>query len=301
MNSVHLRLYFIPALKITELPVKRFFRYSFDHAPTFDALGGEKKASVDFDSIPEDLLLTFSIDMQRSWLAFPQQSVHDLDNIRLADIPDRAVGVKATLQLESIIVEGHARDMPTSAAPRGLQLELSPLAASNDSVKTNTIVMANLGYFQLKANPGLWEFKIREGKSSEVFVMDSIGAQGWVSEGVEKTGNEITVLTLEGVTMYPRLSRRAGQEMTQLLDESEGSVAKSGESEVIGGMVDKFKSMSVLLRSYFLLTNWILTCAVVGSPSSLAKPDQRISSSKRKQRSTSSPSHPDSFTKGCHS
>ena len=116
-------------------------------------------------------------------------------------------------------------------------------SASNESVKTNTIVMANLGYFQLKANPGLWEFKIREGKSSQVFEMDSIGAQGWVSEAVEKTGNEIAVMTLEGVTMYPRLSRRAGQEMTQLLDESQ-AVAKASEGGVvIGGLVDKFKSM----------------------------------------------------------
>ena len=242
MKSVHLRLHFIPSLKILELPIKRFFRYSFDHEPTFDAFGMERTASVDFDSIPEDVLLTFAIDMQRSWLAFPQHSIHDLDNIRLADVPDREAGVKATLQLESIIVEGHAREMPSSAAPRGLQLELAPLAASNDSVKTNTIVMANLGYFQLKANPGLWSFSIREGKSSEVYAMESIGAQGWVSEGIEKTGNEIAVMTLEGVTMYPRLSRRAGQELTQLLDESQ-AVAKSEGGVVIGGLVDKFKTM----------------------------------------------------------
>lgn len=33
----------------------------------------------------------------------------------------------------------------------------------------DTIVMANLGYFQLKANPGAWILRLREGRSSEIY------------------------------------------------------------------------------------------------------------------------------------
>lgn len=33
----------------------------------------------------------------------------------------------------------------------------------------DTIVMANLGYFQLKANPGAWILRLRQGRSSDIF------------------------------------------------------------------------------------------------------------------------------------
>ncbi len=33
----------------------------------------------------------------------------------------------------------------------------------------DTIVMANLGYFQLKATPGAWGLRLREGRSQDVY------------------------------------------------------------------------------------------------------------------------------------
>ena len=35
----------------------------------------------------------------------------------------------------------------------------------------DTIVMANLGYFQLKAAPGAWMLRLREGRSSEIYTI----------------------------------------------------------------------------------------------------------------------------------
>lgn len=35
--------------------------------------------------------------------------------------------------------------------------------------QVDTIVMANLGYFQLKANPGAWLLKLRNGRSAEIY------------------------------------------------------------------------------------------------------------------------------------
>lgn len=124
---MHLRVHFNPSLRLADLPVKRFYQYSFPLAPSFDSVSGaEVQPAVKFQGIPEDVLLTFATDLQQSWLAFPKTSVHDLDNIRLADLPrwSREEGVKAVLELESIIVEGHAREVPSGAAPRGLQVEL---------------------------------------------------------------------------------------------------------------------------------------------------------------------------------
>jgi UDP-glucose:glycoprotein glucosyltransferase len=39
------------------------------------------------------------------------------------------------------------------------------------------IVMANLGYFQLKANPGAWILKLRHGKSSEIYDITNVDGQ----------------------------------------------------------------------------------------------------------------------------
>lgn len=33
----------------------------------------------------------------------------------------------------------------------------------------DTIVMANLGYFQLKAGPGAWLLRLREGRSRDIY------------------------------------------------------------------------------------------------------------------------------------
>lgn len=240
-SIVHLRLHLNPNRVLAEVPIKRFFQYSFDTSLRFDETTGlEVPASVDFLNIPETLLLTFATDLQRSWLAFPKQSIYDLDNIRLADIAStaRQTGIEAVLELESIIVEGHARDMPTGAPPRGLQLELSSRAANST---VDTIVMANLGYFQLKANPGAWRLSIREGKSEEVFEIESIGVEGMNSPDVAVTGNLLAVTTLEGVTLHPRFRRRAGHEKTELLNDN---AAKSKMKSA--GVINRFKSMYVV-------------------------------------------------------
>ena len=35
----------------------------------------------------------------------------------------------------------------------------------------DTIVMANLGYFQLKAGPGVWSLRLREGRSHDLYTV----------------------------------------------------------------------------------------------------------------------------------
>lgn len=120
--------------------------------------------------------------------------------------------------LEALLVEGHAREMPSSQPPRGLQLELQ-----RGSTVVDTIVMANLGYFQLKAGPGPWDIALRKGKGLDIFEFESIGSTGWKSGPVEETGQSLTVMTLEGLTLYPRLRRRKGQELQDLMDADSGN------------------------------------------------------------------------------
>lgn len=240
-STVHLRLYLNPSRYLSELPIKRFYQSTFPHQPVFNPeTGAEVEPLVEFNGIPEDVLLTFAMDLQRSWLAFPKESVHDLDNIRLADLPAsaRAEGVQAVFELESIIVEGHAREIPAGSPPRGLQLELKSVEEGSTAT-VDSLVMSNLGYFQLKANPGPWRLGIRNGKSSEVFKMESTGAEGWKSGEVAETGDTLVVTTLEGLTIYPRFRRRPGQEHTDLTDER----AAVGKDSKPASLVDRVQTL----------------------------------------------------------
>ena len=47
------------------------------------------------------------------------------------------------------------------------------LGTKQEPVVMDTIVMANLGYLQLKSNPGRWFLKLREGRSSEIYDITS--------------------------------------------------------------------------------------------------------------------------------
>lgn len=107
--------------------------------------------------------------------------------------------------------------------------------------------MSNLGYFQLKASPGPFRLGIRQGKSSDVYSFESIGAEGWKSGDVSKTGDSLLVSTLEGLTLYPRLGRNPGYETVQLLDEKEVVVPKNE------GLVQRIKNMCVAARLCFEL------------------------------------------------
>ncbi len=50
----------------------------------------------------------------------------------------------------------------------GLEYALGTRSAP---VMFDTIVMANLGYFQLKAGPGVWVLQLRDGRSSQIYAI----------------------------------------------------------------------------------------------------------------------------------
>lgn len=74
--------------------------------------------------------------------------------------------VAAEYELEHLLLEGHCFDVSSGQPPRGLQFTLG---TASEPVIVDTIVMANLGYFQLKANPGAWILKMRKGRSDEIY------------------------------------------------------------------------------------------------------------------------------------
>ena len=214
LDGVYIKLLLNPKDKVEELPVKRFYRFVIDSKPMFDESGKTVSPYAVFGSLPSEALLTAGMDVPPAWLVAPKASVHDLDNIKLAAMK---TDVEADYELQHILIEGHSRE-GKGGPPRGVQLVLG---THKEPFITDTIVMANLGFFQFKANPGFYNIKLKEGKSSEVFTIGSIGAQGW-SPVPGDEGTELTLMDFQGATVYPRLERLPGHENADVLEETEG-------------------------------------------------------------------------------
>ncbi|KAG5458606.1 MAG: UDP-glucose:glycoprotein glucosyltransferase-domain-containing protein [Olpidium bornovanus] len=190
------------------MPIKRFYRYVLSPELRADNKTGRLLPPLaEFQNVPTDPLLTLGTDVIGPWVVSAVESGHDLDNIRLRSA-DSKRGVEAVMELENILVEGHARDMTTGGPPRGLQFVLStrnPPESLSEHHLVDTIVMANLGYFQLKGNPGLWTLGLREGRSAELFNVESVGTQGWHSGDVGEIGTSVVVRSFGGVVIFPRV------------------------------------------------------------------------------------------------
>ncbi|KAK4535991.1 hypothetical protein CDCA_CDCA07G2016 [Cyanidium caldarium] len=117
--------------------------------------------AVRFEALPERRILTVSLVPLRGWLAVPSAADRDLDNLLLARLPDGAT-VSAEYRVEHTLVEGHAVDVSARRHPRGLKLVLEAGmhgGRTSGNSSADTVVMDNLGYFQLPAAPGVWRLR----------------------------------------------------------------------------------------------------------------------------------------------
>ncbi|XP_039101650.1 UDP-glucose:glycoprotein glucosyltransferase 2 isoform X1 [Hyaena hyaena] len=159
--------------KLSEAPLTSFYRFVLE--PELMLVGNDITGPVaKFLDIPEAPLLTLNMITPEGWLVETVHSNCDLDNIHLKDI-ERTV--TAEYELEYLLLEGHCFDTMTEQPPRGLQFTLG---TKSKPVVVDTIVMANLGYFQLKANPGSWILKLRQGKSEDIYQI--VGHEGTDSQ-----------------------------------------------------------------------------------------------------------------------
>ena len=173
---------------------------------------------MSFRDLPIEPIYTLGLDEPSSWLVRPREALYDLDNVQLGVVSgdERQHGVEAVFELDYIIVGGHAREKGTNSPPRGVQLQL---AAHHGSPVDDTLIVENLGYLQFKATPGVYHLEIREGRGREVFSLESAGNEGWYSPPVEEAGNQVTVTSFEGLTLYPRLARLPDQEFADVLED----------------------------------------------------------------------------------
>ncbi|XP_066475545.1 UDP-glucose:glycoprotein glucosyltransferase 1 isoform X2 [Tiliqua scincoides] len=162
--NMNLRVFMNCQSKLSDMPLKSFYRYVLEPEVTFTEDNFLVPGPVaKFLDMPQSPLFTLNPITPESWMVESVRTSYDLDNIYLEEVESI---VAAEYELEYLLLEGHCYDITTGQPPRGLQFTLG---TSTNPVVVDTIVMANLGYFQLKANPGAWFLKLRKGRSEDIY------------------------------------------------------------------------------------------------------------------------------------
>ncbi|KIY49922.1 glycosyltransferase family 24 protein [Fistulina hepatica ATCC 64428] len=203
----------------SEMPLKRFYRYNVRPSLSFDDAGFEVHAHTHFDRLPAEPIYTLAMDVPASWIVRPREALCDLDNIQL----NKHGRVDALFDLTHLVIDGYARESPTNVAPRGLQLQLSN-GLEPSIVVDDTLVMANLGYLQFKARPGVFRLDIRPGRGREIYQLETAGNLGWNSP-LAVGNRDVTLTSFEALTLHPHLARLPGMETEEVLAVREGRVS----------------------------------------------------------------------------
>jgi len=211
-EEVTIRVVLNPARDLQDLPLKSYYRYVVP--PTSIT---EPPLAV-ITNVPTHKTLTMHVDFPEPWMVTTQKATYDLDNLILKDVKEKAV--HAEYRLESLLVTGHVSDGKSRQPARGTQLILEDNTAA---VNPGTIVMANLGYFQLPASPGFHKISLREGRSADIFafgevrdLLDSTTERLRIaSDGLAV---EVLVDSFRGRQLDITLNRRAGMEKMDVLD-----------------------------------------------------------------------------------
>lgn len=184
-------------------------------------------------------LLTQNLQVPENWLVEIVRSVYDLDNIKLQDINGP---VHSEYELEYLLLEGHCFDTTTGSPPRGLQITLGTL---DTPIIVDTIVMANLGYFQLKANPGAWILKLRHGKSADIY--DITSAEGTNTVHSSDGETRVVINSLRSHVLKLRVTKKPGKSHADLLgdDENQSGIWDSITSSFTGGSDDKSETINI--------------------------------------------------------
>ena len=211
--NCNMKVYLTPVNQHSDMPVKNFYRYVVEPEIQFSPNGELADGPIaKFTGVPANPLLTQNLQVPENWLVEAVRSVYDLDNIKLSEIGGP---VHSEFELEYLLLEGHCFDAATGAPPRGLQVTLG---TKDHPTLVDTIVMANLGYFQLKANPGAWTLRLREGKSADIY--DISYAEG--PNTVHQEGNtQVVISSLKSHVIKLRVTKKPGMQQADLLGDDE--------------------------------------------------------------------------------
>ncbi|KAL3004823.1 hypothetical protein AAZX31_08G185500 [Glycine max] len=204
-----MRIVLNPLSSLADLPLKNYYRYvvpSMDDFSSADSSINGPKAF--FANMPLSKTLTMNLDVPEPWLVEPVIAVHDLDNILLENLGDTRT-LQAIFELEALVLTGHCSEKDHDP-PRGLQLILGTKTTPH---LVDTIVMANLGYWQMKVSPGVWFLQLAPGRSSELYILK----EGVDGIQIKQSSKFIIINDLRGKVVHMDVVKRKGKEHEKLL------------------------------------------------------------------------------------
>ena len=213
--NLSIQLFLNPPREVMQLPLKRFYHYAVDTQLHFD----DKGAVVPFPGaffrhLQTRAVLTLTIDTPEPWLVGLKVAAYDLDNLRLDVLPASVQLLSVEYALEHLLINGQCFDQTSRPPqpPSGLQLLLS---SPSVPYAGDTVVMQNLGYFQLKANPGVWTLSFA-GRHASIYQLHPT-----LNERQDHNALSTAQLSVVSLTdPYKRIyvQRIQGQEDAQLLE-----------------------------------------------------------------------------------
>ena len=222
---------FTPHYEMTEdFPLQNFYRYVYapvDHG---------KESSAIFRSLPTQHTLTTRLDTPESWNVQSISGIQDPDNLRCSDsgCGDQAGSdvTRIGYSLKSLLLVGQCFEPSTSgyggSPPNGLQLTLT-----RNGSTTDTLVMQNLGYFQLQASPGIWKLRLAEGRATELFTIVDSETDGSILYPVRTFADDMKRLLVV---------KKPGMEKYSLLDKDNDSDGNDDRSSSMWGPIFSKKS-----------------------------------------------------------
>ncbi|XP_071491189.1 UDP-glucose:glycoprotein glucosyltransferase 1-like [Diadema antillarum] len=230
--NVNINVFMNPKAQLSELPLKSFYRYVLEPELAFRVDSSLTAGpSAKFSDMPADTLLTMNVLTPESWLVESVRTPYDLDNIKLSEVSG---SIHAEYELEYLLLEGHCFEQNTGQPPRGLQFTLGTAA---NPVMVDTIVMANLGYLQLKANPGAWMLRLRQGRSADIYEVAS-------HEGTDSTegSDEVQVVmdSFKAKIVRLKVKKKPDMQHEDLLSSDSGKNGQNGGGS--GGIWDSISS-----------------------------------------------------------
>lgn len=218
-----MRIVLNPMSSLVDIPLKNYYRYVLPNTDDYSSTGFDVDGpKAFFANMPLSKTLTMNLDVPEPWLVEPVIAIHDLDNILLENLGDTTT-LQAVFEVESLVLTGHCAEKDHEA-PRGLQLILG---TKNRPHLVDTLVMANLGYWQMKVSPGVWYLQLAPGRSSELYALKG-GNDGSQDQSSLK---RITIDDLRGKVVHLEVVKRKGKEHEKLLVPSDGDDAVQQNKE----------------------------------------------------------------------
>lgn len=224
-----------PQISLDELKVKRFYESNIKSNVEFNEDGSLIETQyVTFDRVPEKTLFTLDLDVHSRWIVVPKEGSTDLDNVIL----EQSGSVTGIYELEHLVIEGNVFTAETLKAPTGLSVQIPG---------SDTNVMTIFGYIQLKANPGLWDFSIKEGRSSDIYSLSGIGSS--LVKTIETDNVEgsfsLPLFDLDGVNIYSKVVKKPGKENETLIIQDSEEVKEVEVEDKKSGIFSRFLSKKV--------------------------------------------------------